>query len=46
MPKPRTDRRQSSSLPPAVVDVLLQIKEGNPRLSVQLVIHEALLRVD
>ncbi|MCG6860516.1 MAG: IS481 family transposase, partial [Chromatiaceae bacterium] len=29
------------SLPPEVVDVLLAIKEGNPKLSVQLVIREA-----
>jgi len=41
LPKPRADRGQSRSLPPEVVDVLLQIKEGNPKLSVQLVIREA-----
>ncbi len=44
LPKPRADRGQSRSLPPEVVDVLLEIKEGNPRLSVQLVIREALKR--
>ncbi len=41
LPKPRTDRGQSRSLPAEVVDVLLAIKEGNPALSVQLVIREA-----
>jgi len=41
LPKPRADRGQSRSLPPEVFDVLLQIKEGNPKLSVQLVIREA-----
>jgi transposase InsO family protein len=41
LPKPRADRGQSRSLPPEVVDVLLAIKEGNPKLSVQLVIREA-----
>ena len=41
LPKPRADRGQSRSLPPEVVDVLLEIKEGNPKLSVQLVIREA-----
>ncbi len=41
LPKPRADRGQSRSLPAAVVDVLLEIKEGNPALSVQLVIREA-----
>ena len=44
LPKPRTDRGQSRSLPPQVVDVLLQIKEGNPKLSVQLLIREARTR--
>ncbi len=41
LPKPRTDRGRSRALPPAVVDVLLAVKEGNPALSVQLVIREA-----
>ncbi len=41
LPKPRADRGQSRSLPAEVVDVLLAIKEGNPKLSVQLVIREA-----
>jgi transposase InsO family protein len=41
LPKPRADRGQSRSLPPEVVEVLLAIKEGNPKLSVQLVIREA-----
>ncbi len=40
LPKPRADRGQSRSLPASVVDVLLGIKEGNPALSVQLVIRE------
>ena len=44
LPKPGTDRGQSRSLPPEVVDVLLEIKEGNPKLSVQLVIREARTR--
>ncbi len=41
LPKPRADRGQSRSLPAPVVDVLLETKEGNPKLSVQLVIREA-----
>jgi transposase InsO family protein len=41
MPKPRADRGRSRSLPAQVVDALLEIKEGNPKLSVQLVIREA-----
>jgi len=41
LPKPRADRGQARSLPAQVVDVLLEIKEGNPKLSVQLVIREA-----
>jgi transposase InsO family protein len=41
LPKPRADRGQARSLPPEVVDVLLTIKEGHPKLSVQLVIREA-----
>jgi len=44
LPKPRADRGQSRSLPPEVVDVLLEVKEENPKLSVQLVIREALKR--
>ena len=41
MPKPRADRGRSRSLPAQVADALLEIKEGNPKLSVQLVIREA-----
>jgi transposase InsO family protein len=41
LPKPRVDRGRPRALPPQVVDVLLGIKEGNPALSVQLVIREA-----
>jgi putative transposase len=41
LPKPRADRGRPRTLPPQVVDVLLGIKEGNPKLSVQLVIREA-----
>ena len=41
LPKARADRGQSRSLPAQVVDALLAIKEGNPALSVQLVIREA-----
>ena len=44
LPKPRADRGRSRSLPAPVVDVLLEIKEGNPALSVQLVIREARTR--
>ena len=41
LPKPRADRGQARALPAAVVEALLAAKEGNPRLSVQLVIREA-----
>jgi len=41
MPKPRADRGRPRGLPPAVVDCLLAIKEGNPKLSVRLAIQEA-----
>jgi transposase InsO family protein len=41
LPKPRADRGQSRSLPPEVADALLDVKEGNLALSVQLVIREA-----
>lgn len=41
MPKPRADRGRPRGLPPAVVDCLLAIKEGNLKLSVRLVIKEA-----
>ena len=44
LPKPRADRGRSRSLPAPVVDVLLEIKEGNPALLVQLVIREARTR--
>jgi transposase InsO family protein len=46
LPKPRADRGQSRSLPAQVVDVLLATKEGNPALSVQLVIREARKHTD
>ncbi len=39
MPKPRADRGQSRSLSPRAVDLLLSLKEGNPKLSVQLLIE-------
>jgi len=42
MPKKRADRGQSRSLPAAVSEQLVAIKEANPKLSVRLVIHEAL----
>jgi len=41
LPKPRADRGQSRTLPPAVVEALLATKEANPQLSVQWVIREA-----
>jgi putative transposase len=41
LPKPRADRGQARALPAAVVEALLAAKEGNPKLSVQLVIREA-----
>lgn len=41
LPKSRADRGRSRALPPQVADLLLGIKEGNPKLSVQLVIREA-----
>jgi transposase InsO family protein len=41
LPKPRADRGRSRSLPAQAVEALLAIKEGNPKLSVQLVIREA-----
>lgn len=41
LPKPRADRGRPRALPAAVADALLGIKEGNPALSVQLVIREA-----
>lgn len=40
-PRPRKDAGQSRSVPQEVVDLLVSIKEGNPELSVQLVIKEA-----
>jgi hypothetical protein len=39
LPKPRADRGQARHLPPSVVEALLATKEGNPQLSVQLVIR-------
>jgi transposase InsO family protein len=41
LPKPRADRGRSRGLPPEVVDALLSTKEGNPNLSVRLVIQTA-----
>lgn len=41
MPKPRADRGQSRALPASATELLLSIKEDNPKLSVQLVIREA-----
>ncbi len=41
LPKPRADRGQVRKLPATVAEVLLATKEGNPALSVQLVIREA-----
>lgn len=41
MPKPRADRGRSRALPDAVVELLLSLKEGNPKLSVPLLIRQA-----
>jgi transposase InsO family protein len=41
MPKARADRGRSRGLPPKVVDLLLSIKEGSPKLSVRLAIAQA-----
>jgi transposase InsO family protein len=41
LPKPRADRGRSRALPAAVVKALLSAKEGNPKLSVALVIRAA-----
>jgi len=41
-PRPRRDSGQSRALPQEVSDLLVAIKDGNPELSVQLVIKEAL----
>jgi putative transposase len=41
LPKERADRGQARALPAAAVEALLAAKEGNPKLSVQLVIREA-----
>lgn len=46
IPKPRADRGQSRSLPAQVVEVLLALKEGQPALSVQLLIREARKHAD
>lgn len=40
-PKRRADRRQSRSLPPEVAELLVRIKEGQPRLTVKAVIRQA-----
>jgi putative transposase len=41
LPKERADRGQARALPAAALEALLAAKEGNPKLSVQLVIREA-----
>ena len=41
LPKERADRGLARALPAAAVEALLGAKEGNPKLSVQLVIREA-----
>ena len=41
LPKERADRGLARALPAAAVEALLAAKEGNPKLSVQLVIREA-----
>ena len=41
LPKARTDRGRSRTLPAPVADRLLAIKEANPKLSVKLVIEQA-----
>jgi putative transposase len=41
MPKPRADRGRSRALPQPVADLLVTLKEDNPKLCVQLVIREA-----
>jgi len=46
LPKERADRGQARALPAAAVEALLAAKEGNPNLSVQLVIREARKRAD
>ena len=46
IPKPRADRGQSRALPAQVVEVLLALKEGQPALSVQLLIREARQHLD
>jgi len=40
LPQPRADRGQSRTLPPAVAEALITIKEENPKLSVNLVIQK------
>ncbi|MGH8654741.1 MAG: helix-turn-helix domain-containing protein [Gammaproteobacteria bacterium] len=41
MPKPRADRGRSRALPDALVELLLNLKETQPKLSVPLLIREA-----
>lgn len=41
LPQPRADRGQSRALPEAVVDLLVTLKEDQPRLSVPLLIRAA-----
>jgi transposase InsO family protein len=41
LPQPRADRGQSRTLPAAVAEALIAIKEENPKLSVNLVIQQA-----
>jgi len=40
LPQPRADRGQSRTLPPAVAEALITIKEEHPKLSVNLVIRK------
>ncbi len=40
LPKPRADSGQSRTIPREVVELILYVKEENPKLSVQLVIRE------
>ena len=38
-PKPRSDRGQARRMPPAVAELLVRLKERNPRLAVREVIR-------
>lgn len=41
LPQPRADRGQSRTLPAAVAEALIALKEANPKLSVNLIIQKA-----